>query len=74
MSNMSIIEEALEFEKNYKFFKSRNQKIEASRKAKEIILSINNIYKVSNDNNLMDIMKRMTVVKKKLEKRLKGRL
>ncbi|AZJ33976.1 MULTISPECIES: hypothetical protein [Tenacibaculum] len=71
---MNLLQEALEFEKNYKSFKTRNEKILASRKAKEIILSINEVYKKSKDKKLMDVMKRITTVKQKVEKRLKGRL
>lgn len=74
MSTINLLEEALEFEKNYKSFKTRNEKILASRKAKEIILSINEVYKKSKDKQLMDVMKRITTIKQKVEKRLKGRL
>ena len=74
MSTINLLQEALEFEKNYKSFKTRNEKILASRKAKEIILSINEMYKKSKDKQLMDVMKRITTIKQKVEKRLKGRL
>jgi hypothetical protein len=74
MTTLNLIEEAIEFEKNHKSFKTRNEKILASRKAKEIVLSINTIYKKNKDQNLMNIMKRITVIKQKLEKRLKGRI
>lgn len=74
MSTINLLQEALEFEKNYKSFKTRNEKILASRKAKEIILSINEVYKKSKDKKLMDVMKRITTIKQKVEKRLKGRL
>lgn len=74
MSVYNLIEEAIEFEKNYKSFKSRNDKIIATRKAKQIILSINDFYKKNKDQNLMNIMKRITIIKQKLEKRLKGRM
>lgn len=68
-----LLEEAIDFELNYKSFKTRNEKVIASRKAKEIILSINHIYKESKEEVLMDLMKRITVIKRKLEVRLKGR-
>ena len=68
-----LLEEAIDFELNYKSFKTRNEKVIASRKAKEIILSINQIYKESKEEVLMDLMKRITVIKRKLEVRLKGR-
>lgn len=74
MSTVSIVQEALEFERNYKSFKTRNEKILASRKAKEIVLSINEVYKKTKDTQLMDVMKRITKIKQKVEKRLKGRL
>lgn len=73
-STEDIIEQALEFELSYKASKTRNEKIIASRKAKEIVLAINEIYKETKEYTLMDIMKRITVIKKKLEQRLKGRL
>lgn len=69
-----LIKEALDFELNYRSFKTRNEKVIASRKAKELILSINEFYKETKEDSLMDIMKRITVVKKKIEVRLNGRL
>ena len=70
---MDIIERANEFE-NRKFkFKTTSDRIVAAREAKEIILGINEIYKKKKDQKLMDLMKRLTVIKQKIEKRLKGR-
>ncbi len=74
MTIEKLLSEATELENNYKNFKSRNEKIIASKKAKEIILGINEYYKELKDPELMDTMKRITVIKIKLEKRLKGRL
>ncbi|CAL2074616.1 hypothetical protein [Tenacibaculum sp. 190524A02b] len=74
MSTVDLIQEALDFERNHKQFRTRNEKILASRKAKELVLSLNNIYKKTKDKALMDIMKRVTVIKRKIEIRLKGRL
>ncbi len=74
MITAGLIQEALDFEKSHKSFKTRNEKILASRKAKKIILSINEVYKKNKDKKLMDIMKRITIIKQKVEKRLKGRL
>lgn len=71
---MELIDRALEFETNKASFKTRNEKIIASRQAKELILSINQIYKENKDPNLMDIMKRLTVIKQKIEKRLKMKI
>ena len=74
MSTVDLLQQAFDFEKNHKSFRTRNEKILASRKAKQIVLSINEIYKQTKDKKLMDIMKRITVIKQKVEKRLKGRL
>lgn len=74
MSTINLIDEALNFESNHKNFRTRNEKILASRKAKELVLSLNNIYKKTKDKTLMDIMKRITAIKRKMEKRLKGRM
>ena len=73
MSITVLLKEANELEQNQKSFKSRNDKIVASKKAKELILAINEFYKKSSDEGLMDVMKRITTIKRKLEKRLKGR-
>lgn len=73
MSQQELLQEALHFEETYKSFRTRNEKIIASRKVKEMILSINEFYKQTKDQSLMDIMKRLTVIKKKLETRLKMR-
>ena len=70
---MDLINEALQFEKQKTTFKTTSERIVASRKAKELILSINEIYKETKDASLMDLMKRLTVIKQKIEKRLKGR-
>ena len=70
---MDLINEALQFEKQKTTFKTTSERIVASRKAKELILSINEVYKESKDASLMDLMKRLTVIKQKIEKRLKGR-
>ena len=74
MTTVNLIQMALEFEENHKSFKTRNERIIATRRAKEIVLSLNDIYKENKDQNLMKIMKRITLIKQKLEKRLKGRL
>jgi hypothetical protein len=51
---------------------STSDRVQASRDAKEIILAINEIYKKSKDEKLMDLMKQLTEKKQKIEKRLKG--
>ncbi|RLD26432.1 MAG: hypothetical protein DRI70_05640 [Bacteroidetes bacterium] len=70
---MDILDQALEFEQKKTSFKTTSERIEASREAKRLILAINELYKANNDAKLMDLMKRLTVIKKKIEKRLKGR-
>lgn len=70
---MSIIDKAIEFENRKFSFKTTSDRILAAREAKEIILGVNEIYKKEKDAELMDLMKRLTVVKQKIEKRLKGR-
>ena len=70
---MEIIDKALEFEQRKHTFKTTSERIESSREVKSLILSINDIYKQEKDPKLMDLMKRLTVIKQKIEKRLKGR-
>lgn len=70
---MDLIERATEFENRKFSFKTTSDRILASREVKALILELNEVYKQSKDPNLMDLMKRLTVVKQKIEKRLKGR-
>ncbi|WP_034040397.1 hypothetical protein [Wocania ichthyoenteri] len=70
---MEIIDKALEFEQRKHTFKTTSERIESSREVKELILSLNTIYKEKKDPEIMDLMKRLTVIKQKIEKRLKGR-
>lgn len=70
---MELIQRALEFETRKTSYKTTNERIVASREVKALILDINEIYKESKDAELMDLMKRLTVIKRKIEKRLKGR-
>jgi hypothetical protein len=70
---MDIIKEALDFEQQKTSYKTTSDRIVASRKAKELILGLNEVYKENQDPTIMDLMKRLTVIKKKIEKRLKGR-
>ena len=69
---MDLIDRALEFEKRKMKSLSTSDRVKLSREAKALILDLNEIYKVKKDENLMDIMKRLTVKKRKIEKRLKG--
>lgn len=68
-----LIDKALEFEQRKLSFQTTSDRIIASREVKELILSLNDIYKENKDPELMDIMKRLTVIKRKIEVRLKGR-
>ncbi|MBC3846711.1 hypothetical protein H8K90_10000 [Winogradskyella echinorum] len=70
---MKTIERALEFENRKFSFKTTSDRIIAAREAKDIILEVNELYKKEKDSKLMDLMKRLTVIKQKIEKRLKGR-
>ncbi|MDX1767027.1 hypothetical protein [Arenibacter troitsensis] len=70
---MDLINEALEFEQRKLKSLSTSDRIEISRKAKELILGLNEIYKSKKDEKIMDIMKRLTAIKRKVEKRLKGK-
>lgn len=70
---MELIEKAIEFENRKMRFPTTSDRILASREAKALILEINEIYKKTKDEQLMDLMKRLTKVKQKIEKRLKGK-
>ncbi|TMM57077.1 hypothetical protein FEE95_11340 [Maribacter algarum] len=70
---MELINEALEFEKAKMSNMSTSDRVTASREAKRLILALNEVYKTTKDTDIMDLMKLLTVKKKKIEKRLKGR-
>ncbi|EAQ42122.1 MULTISPECIES: hypothetical protein [unclassified Polaribacter] len=70
---MDLIQKAIEFENRKKRFPTTSDRILASREAKSLILELNEVYKQTKDSNIMDIMKRLTVIKQKIEKRLKGK-
>lgn len=70
---MKIIDKALEFEQRKHTFKTTSERIESSREVKDLILSLNSLYKEEKNPEIMDLMKRLTVIKQKIEKRLKGR-
>lgn len=63
-----------EFEKMKMSHMSTSDRVTASREAKELVLALNEIYKREKDQTLMETMKRITAIKRKVEKRLKGRL
>ncbi|WP_299107483.1 hypothetical protein [uncultured Winogradskyella sp.] len=70
---MDTVEKALEFENRKFSFKTTSDRILAAREAKDLILEVNELYKEKKDAQLMDLMKRLTAIKQKIEKRLKGR-
>jgi hypothetical protein len=70
---MNLLEKAEEFENRKFSFKNTSDRIIASREVKSLILELNEVYKLEKDPEIMDQMKRLTAVKQKIEKRLKGR-
>ncbi|WP_010182281.1 hypothetical protein [Aquimarina agarilytica] len=70
---MDLMERALEFEQRKQTFITTSDRIEASREVKALILDLNQIYKETKEAEIMDLMKRLTLIKQKIEKRLKGR-
>jgi len=76
----ALWQRALEFEQRKQSFQTTSDRIGASREVKALILSLNNHYKqfkeIDNKQTsaeIMDLMKRLTAIKQKIEKRLKGR-
>lgn len=69
---MELIDRALKFEQTKMRSLSTSDRVKISREAKSLILELNEVYKVDKDEEIMDIMKRLTVIKRKVEKRLKG--
>lgn len=69
---IELINRALEFEKTKMRSLSTSDRVKISREAKSLILDLNQIYKEKKDEKIMDIMKRLTTIKRKVEKRLKG--
>lgn len=68
-----LLQGAEEFENEKMKHMSMSDRVASSRKAKRLILAINEIYKKSEDPKLMSLMKRLTKKKQKIETRLKGR-
>ena len=66
---MKLIENAIEFENRKMSNMTTSDRVEASREAKSLILSLNEIYKKTKDSELMDLMKRLTAKKRKIERR-----
>lgn len=70
---MGIVEEAELFENAKMSNMSNSDRVIASREAKRLVLELNKIYAETKDANIMDLMKRLTVKKKRIDIRLKGR-
>lgn len=70
---MNVVKQGQDFLEKNLIFKTTSERIEASREVKSLILEINEIYKSNKDQDLMDLMKELTLLKQKIEKRLKGR-
>lgn len=70
---MDILQEAEAFESAKMSNMTTSDRVEASREAKRLILAINEIYKETKDAALMEVMKRLTAKKKRIDLRLKGR-
>ncbi|MEP0262478.1 hypothetical protein [Dokdonia sp.] len=70
---MDLLKEAVDFENAKMSNMSTSDRVVASREAKRLVLALNEIYKETKDPELMDMMKRLTEKKRKIEKRLKGR-
>lgn len=71
---MDLFTRAEEFVNMKMAHMSTSDRVTASREAKELVLAINEIYKKTKDSKLMELMKRITIKKKKIDKRLKGNL
>jgi len=74
MDIKELVERGLEFEKRKFVFRNTSDRIRCSKEAKEIILGINETYKLTKDVELMDLMKRLSAIKQKAEKRLNMRI
>lgn len=69
---MDILQEASIFENAKMSHMSTSDRIVASRESKRLVFAINEIYKKIKDSALIDVMKRLTAKKKRIEIRLKG--
>jgi hypothetical protein len=70
---MDVFKKAEEFESRKMKYPTTSDRILAAREAKDLILKLNEIYKKKKDEKIMEVMKRLTFIKQKIEKRLKGR-
>ena len=71
---MELLQRAEEFEKRKWSRITTSERVQASRDLKNLILEINEVYKKTRDQHLMEVMKRLTQIKRKVEQRLKMRL
>ena len=69
---MERINEANEFIDMRLSHMSTSDRVKASRRAKALVLGLNEMYKKSKDPIIMELMKAITVKKRKIEKRIKG--
>ncbi|QWX84104.1 hypothetical protein H0I23_00185 [Cellulophaga sp. HaHaR_3_176] len=67
---MDVMDRALEFEGRKMSGMTTSDRVSSSREVKALILELNEIYKENKDTEIMDVMKRLTVIKRKIEKRL----
>ncbi|ARV11555.1 hypothetical protein [Gilvibacter sp. SZ-19] len=67
---MSLFDKAQEFLSRKMSHMSTSDRVKASREAKALVLGLNEIYKQNKDATIMDLMKTITVKKRKIEKRL----
>ena len=67
---MSLFDKSQEFLSRKMSHMSTSDRVKASREAKALVLGLNEIYKQNKDATIMDLMKTITVKKRKIEKRL----
>ena len=68
-----LLSKAEEFENRSLSHMSTSDRVEASREAKKLILSINEIYKKTKDSKLMETMKSLTEKKRKITNMMRVR-
>jgi hypothetical protein len=71
---MDAMNRALEFESRKMSGMTTSDRVESSRQAKSLILELNELYKKDKSDNIMDVMKRLTLIKRKIDKRLNGKM
>jgi len=64
---MDAMDRALEFESRKMSGMTTSDRVESSREVKALILELNEIYKKDKNEEIMDVMKRLTVIKRKLK-------